>query len=107
MVVSNLARSLAAHDYTVLIVDCDLRRPTQHRIFEQENETTGLLPWLAKRRSVPEDFDPLREPDLGIREIVQGHLYLIPAGGATRVPSESLDNRAIGPLLKNLKGRLM
>jgi capsular exopolysaccharide synthesis family protein len=42
----NLAYTCAKGGYNVLLVDCDLRRPSQHRNFEMDN-TTGLTNYLT------------------------------------------------------------
>ena len=45
---ANLAWTFAQGGYNTLIVDADLRRPTQHRIFGEDNEQ-GLSDFLAGR----------------------------------------------------------
>ncbi|MBZ0282927.1 MAG: polysaccharide biosynthesis tyrosine autokinase [Anaerolineae bacterium] len=52
-IVSNLAMSIAQLGLRVLIVDCDLRRPTQHKIFNLPNEI-GLSTVLEKKVSLTE-----------------------------------------------------
>jgi capsular exopolysaccharide synthesis family protein len=45
---NNLAYTFAKGGYTTLLVDADLRRPTQHRIFGVDN-TLGLSDYLMKK----------------------------------------------------------
>ena len=47
-IVSNLALAFAAHGERTLIIDCDLRRPSVHRVFGLENKR-GLIDVVAGR----------------------------------------------------------
>lgn len=76
---ANLAVALAQSGKTVLIVDADLRRPRQHRIFKVKN-TFGLTTYLTD--------------SVGIKDVVKSteipNLYLINAGPVPPNPAELL-----------------
>jgi len=55
-VISNLAMGLAETNRSVLVIDCDMRRPRLHALFDVANET-GLAALLARR-------EPLEARDL-------------------------------------------
>jgi capsular exopolysaccharide synthesis family protein len=80
---SNLAAVFAAHKRRVLLIDCDLRRPTLHRYFGVEG-STGWVKWLEStspdRPAIPE----------GIVSVAE-YLDLLPAGSSTDRPTEFLD----------------
>ena len=77
--VANLAITLAQSDKTVLIVDADLRRPRQHRLFKVKN-TFGLTTYLTD--------------SVEIRNVVKSteipNLYLVNAGPVPPNPAELL-----------------
>jgi polysaccharide biosynthesis transport protein len=77
--VANLAVTLAQSGKTVLVVDSDLRRPRQHRIFKIKN-TFGLTTYLTD--SVP------------IKDVVKSteipNLYVVNAGPVPPNPAELL-----------------
>jgi capsular exopolysaccharide synthesis family protein len=50
---NNLAFVCAQGGYNVLVVDADLRRPTQHRFFDQDN-SVGLTDYLTGKASLDE-----------------------------------------------------
>jgi hypothetical protein len=50
---NNLAFVCAQGGYNVLVVDADLRRPTQHRFFDQDN-TVGLTDYLTGKAGLDE-----------------------------------------------------
>jgi capsular exopolysaccharide synthesis family protein len=55
-IISNLAMGFAETNRSVLVIDCDMRRPRLHQLFELPNET-GLADLLARK-------DPLETSDL-------------------------------------------
>ena len=77
LILANLAISMALHGAKVLVVDADIRRPTQHRIFDLPNQT-GLS-------SVLRQLSPLEE---GFRATTVENLYVMTAGPAVPNPSE-------------------
>jgi capsular exopolysaccharide synthesis family protein len=55
-VVINTGSVLAAGGDRVLLIDCDLRRPTLHRKFKPEAAVKGLTHYMADKEAKPEDF---------------------------------------------------
>lgn len=95
----NLAECFVAHGKRTLLVDADLRRPTQHRHFGLEN-TAGVLRWLDE--GGPLDDDVRLDPKLGIVEVLP-RLFLLRAGGASRRASELMEGGRLGALLATLQ----
>lgn len=52
----NLGSVLASGGDRVLIMDCDLRRPTMHRKFKPEAAVKGLTHYMADKEAKPDDF---------------------------------------------------
>ena len=52
----NLGSALASGGDRVLVMDCDLRRPTMHRKFKPEAAVRGLTHYMADKEAKPEDF---------------------------------------------------
>jgi len=77
IITANLAIAMALHGAKVLLIDGDIRRPTQHRIFEVGNQT-GLSSVLRQTAPIEECF----------RATTVEKLFLMPAGPAVPNPSE-------------------
>jgi exopolysaccharide/PEP-CTERM locus tyrosine autokinase len=91
---ANLAVSIAhGIDTHVVLIDCDLRRPTLHKIFGV-NSGNGLREYLEEGKSIA--------PYL-YRTPVQ-KLTLLPAGKTLSSPSELLSSEKMMLLVKELKG---
>jgi len=88
---SNLGIAMAQSGQRVLIVDADLRRPTQHQIF-QVSRDGGLSSVLAGMRRLREAI---------VKTSVTG-LDLLPAGPDTPNPAEMLGSKVFGILLGKL-----
>lgn len=88
---ANLAISFAMAGKHTLIIDCDMRNATQHRIFEK-NVTRGLSEYLA---GLCEEPDVLRD--------VRPSLSVIPAGQTPPNPAELLYNGRLDNLIKQYK----
>jgi capsular exopolysaccharide synthesis family protein len=101
MVCANLARVIASHDYSVLLIDCDVRRPTQHEAFGLDNHH-GLVKWFETARKVGLPADPLSDRSLGINGVGE-NLFLLRSGGTTDAPTEIFGNRDTAELIKRLK----
>jgi capsular exopolysaccharide synthesis family protein len=91
---NNLAYTFAKGGYTTLLVDADLRRPSQHRIFGVEN-TIGLSDYLTK--------------DIELEEVVQetklNNLYFMPSG---LLPSDAvgiLNSQRMLDMIQDAKNR--
>ncbi len=90
-VAANLGLTLAGSGGSVLLVDADLRRPTQHEIFGIESEP-GLTSLIVKD-----------ELDLGAVMHRSGHdnLTIIPSGPVPPYPSEMLASLRMYELVKS------
>jgi succinoglycan biosynthesis transport protein ExoP len=91
---NNLAYTFAKGGYTTLLVDADLRRPSQHRIFGVEN-TIGLSDYLTK--------------DIQLEDVVQetklNNLYFMPSG---LLPSDAvgiLNSQRMLDMIQDAKNR--
>lgn len=91
----NLALSLArATDYSVVLIDTDLRNPQLHRMLDIEPEL-GLVNYLREEVSV-EDV---------MHKIGLGNLVLIPAGERIQDPLALLTSKRMENLVGELKSR--
>lgn len=101
-VASNLAMVSVAKYPTVLLMDCDLRKPVQHKIFGVSNKV-GVSD-LMKKYS---DFDV--ESDLYFQKFKDnnsnGKLYLLPSGTRVPNPQEMLASENFKALIEKLKTR--
>lgn len=90
----NLAFICAQGGYSVLIVDADLRRPTQHKLFEMSN-TVGLTNYLTTNVTLE---------DVIMNTSVE-NLYLMPSG---ILPSDAvgiLNSQRMSDMIAELKTR--
>ena len=90
--VSNLAVSFANLNKKVLIIDCDLRNPSIHKMFKLNN-IYGLTDILAKDRAV----------DKCIQETELENLYVLTAGSTPPNPAEILSSEKMKNLIEDLK----
>jgi capsular exopolysaccharide synthesis family protein len=88
---SNLAIAMAQAGNRILVLDCDFRKPTQHRIFEL-NRKVGLSNALAGEM-------PLAEV---IVETEIAGLHVLPCGPIPANPSEILNSQTFADLLDEL-----
>lgn len=91
---ANIAFTFAQGGYSTLIVDADLRRPSQYRIFGVSNET-GLTDYLTT--------------DVELEEVVlqtkTDNLFLLPSG---RIPADAvgiLNSQRMVEFIEEVKGR--
>lgn len=87
----NLAISLANTNKTVLIVDCDLRKPVMHKTFNLSNKQ-GLSDILSCLANVSDC----------IQKTSYKNLSIIPAGSNAPNPSELLSSKEMKNLIDNL-----
>lgn len=80
---ANLAVTLAQGGKRVILVDCDLRRPTQHTLFGLDN-AAGLTTMM---------LDEAAQSDPPLRETPVDGLRVLPAGPAPPNPAELLGSR--------------
>ena len=90
--VSNLAVTLAQAEKKVLVIDSDLRKPRQHRIFGLKN-LDGLTNYLTIGVELKALIKPTEIPNL----------FLINAGPVPPNPAELLGSEKMGRLVKQLK----
>ncbi len=91
-VIANYAVALAQSGKRVLLIDCDLRRPRIHRLFEQPNKR-GLTNILLRES----------EPANTIQSTEVDNLFLITSGPIPPNPSEILASKRLGALIKELR----
>lgn len=90
---ANLAVTLAQAEKRVILVDCDLRRPSQHQIFDVEN-SVGLTTMVV-------DEEAFKNPPL--QETPVPTLKLLPSGPLPPNPSELLGSRRMGEIIATLR----
>lgn len=90
--IANVAVALAQSGRTIILVDCDLRKPVQHRIFGKRNK--GVTNILVDDSSV-EAF--LQDTEID-------NLRILPSGPIPPNPSELLSSSRMADLLSELKG---
>lgn len=88
---SNLAITLAQSGHRTLLIDCDLRRPVQHRIFRVDGAIgiSDVMTGNAKLR------DAIRPTS------VEG-LYLLPCGTIPGKPAEMLESKRFAQAMQGL-----
>ena len=93
-VAANLAVTFSEAEKSVLIIDLDLRRPTQHKIFG-ENREPGLT-------------DSLFQPDISTtiaRNTIAPNVDLLTVGKKTPEPASILDSKRLKQLIDTFKDR--
>jgi capsular exopolysaccharide synthesis family protein len=96
VVCSNLAISYALSGQKTLIIDCDLRRSSQHQIFNIKKEP-GLTDYLLSKQECIDD-----------RYVQPTHvdnLFLLSAGTKVSNPNETLGSPKMMQLIKELEGK--
>ncbi len=89
-----LALALAQLGKNVLVVDCDMRRPSQHRLFR-----------LSASRGISEVMTGQARMDEVIMDSGLSHLWVLPCGAIPPNPAELLSNRALDKLLAEVQDR--
>lgn len=93
-VTSNLAVSLAAAGKSVLVVDCDMRRPSLHKQFGLDL-ANGLSGLLNKTIELGDAIRPTKAENLSV----------ITAGGISKKPAELLSSAYFCEVLEALKNK--
>ena len=93
-VAANLAVTFSEAEKSVLIIDLDLRRPTQHKIFG-ENREPGLTDSLFETVSLSSI----------IRSTVAPNVDVLTVGKKTPEPATVLDSKRLKQLIDKLKDR--
>lgn len=94
-VAAHLAMTASRHGLHTLIIDADLRRPSQHNVFDVEKKR-GLIPWFKR------DTDDISEESLGIVQ-ASGNLHVLCTGGVSSNPTEVLQSKKFRALVEQLK----
>ncbi|MDH3346981.1 MAG: polysaccharide biosynthesis tyrosine autokinase [Desulfobulbaceae bacterium] len=89
----NLAKTISLEGKSVLIIDCDLRRPSLHKHLRLKNKT-GLSFYLAG----------MKQPDL-VQNLNDSKVSVITAGPIPPNPSELLSSKRMAGLLTALSGK--
>ncbi len=95
---TNLAATIAREGRKVLLVDCDLRRPKIHRIFDVPREP-GMAELLA---SPPHEQGEDLESVPGVRPTSIANLYVMPSGPYRSDHSELFQEGRIERMLRDL-----
>lgn len=90
---SNLAIAFSQAGYRTLLIDCDMREPVQHLIFETHG-SVGLSSVVAGEAKLAD----------AIQETRIAGLYLLPCGPVPATPSELLSGKRFGLLMRALVG---
>lgn len=93
-VVANLAMAFAlkVENNRVILVDTDLRRPSQHKLFAMDS-SPGLTDVLAGTHTVEQ----------ALRATMVPNVMVLPFGSPPPNPAELLESEAMGRLLEELK----
>lgn len=89
-IIGNLAISLSQSENTVIILDCDLRKPTMHKKFKISNEF-GLTELLVGKKE--------------LKDVIQyrnKNLHIITSGKIPPNPAEMLASKSMKRLLEQL-----
>ena len=92
-ITANLALSFAQLGKKVLLVDADMRRPTQHKIFELGKENNGLSELLSE----------IANDDAALIKRPHENLNIITSGAIPPNPSALMLGKKIGKLINKWK----
>jgi capsular exopolysaccharide synthesis family protein len=90
----NLARTLAAVGERVLLVDCDMRKPTAHEVLSL-SRGPGLSDLLASKATVEQ----------AIRSVAGSGLHVVTAGASVPSPGDLLTTESMRGLMESLRTR--
>jgi len=92
---SNLGIAMAQAGQKVLILDTDLRRPMQHKIFQLDRQTKGLSAVLAGQMSLEEAIERTGEENL----------HVLTSGPDVPNPAEMLNSESFARILEQVTAR--
>jgi capsular exopolysaccharide synthesis family protein len=98
-VAANLAAAYKRLGKRIVIIDLDLRRPSQQR-FHAIDSKNGFLGWARSGYPLNDLLSPTGP--LGVLALPDG-THLIPAGGSEEQPSPFLMSENLGTLVRELK----
>jgi capsular exopolysaccharide synthesis family protein len=90
---SNLAIAMAAAGHRTVLVDADLRRPVQHKVFEVDG-SAGLADVLTGKNNLKDV----------LRKTTTKGLYVLPCGAVPANPAELIEGRGFRQVIDALKG---
>lgn len=96
---ANLAVAFAQNEERVLIIDCDLRKGRQKKIFEIAERKSGGFSSLLINKNFEEDYKKY------IRKTNVNNLYLISSGPFPPNPSELLSSERCKKIIEMLKSK--
>jgi non-specific protein-tyrosine kinase len=89
---ANLSVTMAQAEQKVILVDCDLRRPTLHTLFDVPNDA-GLTSMILAQDDAPIPLQPTSVPDL----------MLLPSGPLPPRPADILGSRRMEAVISRLR----
>ncbi len=92
--ITNLALTFAAHGEKVVLVDCDLRKPSIHKGLRLEN-ARGVIDVCTNQESLD---------DVILHDVIP-NLDVIPAGGRAKNPTHLLNSKNFETMLAELRKR--
>lgn len=101
---TNLAAFFAEQGKRTLIIDCDFRKPTQHRNVKESNDQ-GVIRWFHSDEPVPQDPDQFGESKaLGFLALGDSeNLFLLRAGGTSKSPTAMIESTRFAQLIHSLR----
>jgi len=91
---TNLARTYGAHGSRTIVIDCDLRRPAVNRIFHLEN-LKGVIDVCTADAKLD---------DVIVKGVAPG-LDVLPSGGRSKSPTQTLNGKAFAVMISELRKR--
>ena len=88
----NLALTLSGYDKKICLVECDLRRPSAHRLILMSRNTEGLTNVLKGEVSLSQ----------AIRKVENTNMHLLLAGSTPPNPSELLASDKMKKVIEEL-----
>lgn len=97
-ITANLAASMAQDAQRVIVVTCDLRKPTLHKTFGTANDC-GLSTLLTGKHTLDECLQPVQIEDTPTQ------VWFLPSGPTPPNPAEMLGSQRMRELLADLASR--
>jgi len=93
-IASNLALTFASHGDRTILVDCDLRKPSVHKSYGEEN-TRGVIDYCTTGSGLDQLIVRARHPNFD----------LLLAGGRAKNPTQLLNSKHFEALIQELRAR--